>query len=166
MNQALYELPFGQKKLWGGWQLNLLLNLSTGNYLNPQFAGSDPSNTNTAGGRPDILREVTYPESIGAWFDRTAFGVPANGRFGNAARNSVRGPGYFLMNAGVVKSFQFEKAGRIQVGASFQNALNHVNLGQPAMTVNNATGGVITSTHIFPPAGSARTGLLHLRWTY
>jgi hypothetical protein len=34
------------------------------------------------------------------------------------------------------------------------------------MTVNNANGGVITSTHIFPPAGSARTGLLGLRLNF
>ncbi len=51
MNQVLYELPLGKGKLLGGWQLNALLNLATGNYLNPQFSGSDPSNTNT-GRRP------------------------------------------------------------------------------------------------------------------
>ncbi len=168
MNQALYELPWAQKKLWGGWQLNMLLNLSTGNFLNPQFSGSDPSGTNTVGGRPDVVSAITYPQTLAAWFDRLAFAVPAtgSGRFGNAARNSIVGPGFVLFNAGVVKSFYLEKAGRIQLGASFQNAINHFNYGQPSTTVNVATGGSITSTHIFPPAGSARTGLLSFRWTY
>jgi len=60
-----------------------------------------------------------------------------------------------------------EKAGKIQLGASFQNAINHFNYGQPATTVNVATGGAITSTHIFSSCGkAARTGLLNLRWTY
>ncbi len=175
MNQAIYELPVPKSFAKGwlravvkGWQWNTLLNLSTGNFLNPQFTGSDPSNTNTVGGRPDILRAISYPQTLSTWFDRTAFAVPADGvgRFGNAARNSIVGPGFVLLNLGVAKNFTFEKAGRIQLGASFQNAINHFNYGQPSTTVNVATGGAITSTHIFPPAGSARTGLLNLRWTY
>jgi hypothetical protein len=34
------------------------------------------------------------------------------------------------------------------------------------MQVNNVNGGVITSTHIFPAAGSPRTGQLFLRWNF
>jgi hypothetical protein len=166
MNQALWELPLGKGKLLGGWQLNALINFSTGNWLNPQFSGSDPSNTNTVGGRPDAISPITYPGTLGAWFDRTTFAAPTGGRFGNAARNSVEGPGYVVFNAGVMKKVRFEKAGEVQIGASFQNLLNHVNYGQPNMTVNNANGGVITSTHVFLPAGSPRQGQLNLRWKF
>jgi len=47
MNQALYELPFGKGNGWqkmalAGWQLKHAPNLSTGNFLNPQFSGSEP----------------------------------------------------------------------------------------------------------------------------
>ena len=34
MSQALYELP-GKGRLLGGWQLNMLCNLSTGNWFTP-----------------------------------------------------------------------------------------------------------------------------------
>jgi len=166
MNQVLYEVPFGKNKFWGGWQISALLNLSTGNFLNSQFAGSDPSNTNTVGGRPDALGEVKYPGTLAAWFDRTAFGVPPTGRFGNAARNSVAGPGYVVFNAGMQKGFSFERYGRLTLGANFQNLLNHVNYGQPNMTANMVIGGVITSTHIFPAAGAARLGQLVLRYSF
>jgi hypothetical protein len=53
--------------------------------------------------------------------------------------------------------------------------LNHTNLGEPTgggtplggqTTVNNVNGGTITGTAIFPPAGSARTGQLGLRWSW
>jgi NAD(P)-dependent dehydrogenase (short-subunit alcohol dehydrogenase family) len=54
----------------------------------------------------------------------------------------------------------------ITLSLSASNVLNHVNLGQPNVTVTAAQGGSITSTHIFPPAGSARTGQLFLRWNY
>jgi len=138
MNQALYELPFGKGN---GWQKMALAGLAAKhapepldrNFLNPQFSGSDPSNTNTVGGRPDLLGPINYPQTLATWFDRTAFGVPqaGSGRFGNAARNSIVGPGYVLFNAGVAKNFNLEKAGKIQLGASFQNAINHFNYGQP-----------------------------------
>lgn len=166
MNNVIWDLPLGKGPIRGGWQLNALLNLSSGNWLNPLFSGSDPSNTNTVGGRPDLRSPIIYPETQSNWYDRSVFGVPTGGRFGNAGRNIVEGPGYIVFNAGASKTFQFEKIGGIQVGASFQNVLNHVNLGQPNMTVNVAQGGSITSTHVFLPAGSPRTGQLSLRWRF
>ena len=63
----------------------------------------------------------------------------------------------------------------LAVAASFHNVLNHTNLGEPTgggtplggqTTVNNVNGGTITGTAIFPPAGSARTGQLGLRWNF
>ena len=165
-NQALYELPLGKGRLRGGWQVNAMLNLSTGAWLNPQFSGSDPSNTNTVGGRPDAVSTVSYPATLAAWFDRSTFAVPTGGRFGNAARNSVEGPGYVIFNAGLMKKIAFEHAGELQIGASFLNAMNHMNPGQPNMTVNNANGGVITATHTFIPAGAPRQGQLSLRWKF
>lgn len=166
MNNVLYDLPLGRNPIFGGWQLNALVNFSSGHFLNPQFAGSDPSNTNTFGGRPDAISPTRYPETLAAWFDRTTFAAPAVGRFGTAARNSIEGPGYVIFNGGISKNISMERAGQIQIGASFQNIMNHVNFGQPNMTVNNAAGGVITSTHVFPSAGTARTGMLSLRWKF
>jgi hypothetical protein len=166
-NQAIYELPLGKGKLRGGWQLNALLNLATGNWLTPSFSGTDVSNTNTIGGRPDVAKtSVDMPKTVDAWFDRTAFTVPPSGRFGNAGRGIIQGPGCVLFNLGLQKTVRLERAGAVIVTASFQNALNHVNLGEPLMTVNNANGGRITSTHIFPPAGSPRSGMLGLRWSF
>ncbi len=158
-NQVLYNLAWG-------FQINGLLNLSTGNFLNPVWSGADPSNTNTTAGRPDLVGPVKYPSTIANWYDKSSFALPAQGVFGNAARNSVVGPGYIVFNLGAAKNFTLERFGTLQLGASFQNLLNHVNLGQPNMNVNVAQGGTITSTHIFPPAGSARTGQLSLRYSF
>ncbi len=167
-NQALWDLPIGHGKILGGWQFNTLFNVTSGNFLNETFTGSDPSNTNTVGGRPDVASALTYPGSTNQWFSTSAFTVPpANaGRFGNAGRNLVQGPGWILLNAGLMKAVRFEKFGELQLIASFQNVLNHVNLGEPNTVVNNVNGGKITSTAIFPPAGSPRTGQLGLRWNF
>lgn len=168
MNQALWDVPFGRGPVFGGWQLNFLLNLSTGHWLNPVFTGSDPSNTRTFGGRPDVAGPLTYPHTLAAWFSRTAFAAPpANaGRFGNAGRNLIEGPGYIVFNAGAQKRFPMPGESQLELGASFTNVLNHFNYGQPNMTVNVTAGGTITSTHVFLPAGSPRQGMLMLRWRF
>jgi hypothetical protein len=174
MNQALYELPLGHGPWLSGWQLSTLLNLSTGNWFTPLISGPDPTNTNTTTLRPDVNGTIPLPHTANQWFDPSVFTTPAAGSFGNAGRGIIEGPGYVLLNLGLQKSVHFEKVGLLQFTASFQNALNHLNLGEPSgggggatgVIVNNANGGKITSSHIFPPAGSARTGQLGIRWNF
>ncbi len=161
MNQALYELPLGKGPLRAGWQVNALFNMSTGNWFTPLISGPDPSNTNTTSLRPDVTGAIPLPHTANQWFDPSVFTTPANGNFGNAGRGIIEGPGFVLLNLGLQKSVHLEKIGTLQFVASFQNALNHVNLGEPSaggggmlgITVNNANGGKITSTHIFPRGG-------------
>jgi hypothetical protein len=176
MNQALYELPFGHGKLASGWQLNTLLNLSTGNWFTPLISGPDPTNTNQTTLRPDLVTPtIAMPRSVNGWFDPAAFATPANGSWGNVGRGIIEGPGYVLFNLGLQKSVRLERLGTVELVASFTNVLNHTNLGEPSgggsplpgqVTVNNANGGKITATHIFPPAGAPRTGQLGLRWSF
>jgi hypothetical protein len=180
MNNMIWELPFGGRNpILGGWQINALVNMATGNWLNPVFAGVDPSNTAVIGGRPDVVGELTYPKTLAQWFDQRAFAAPPanSGRFGTAGRNIIQGPGYIVANVGLNKNFNFERGGRVQIGVSFQNAMNHLNYGQPIAAGNptpngqsvlavGTNAGLIAGSHIFPPAGSPRTGLLHLRWSF
>jgi hypothetical protein len=180
MNNLIWELPFGGRNpILGGWQINALINVATGNWLNPVFAGVDPSNTAVIGGRPDVVGELNYPRTLAQWFDQRAFAAPPanSGRFGTAGRNIIQGPGYIVANVGLTKNFNFERGGRVQIGVSFQNAMNHLNYGQPTAGGNptpngqsvlavGTNAGLIAGSHIFPPAGSPRTGLLHLRWSF
>jgi len=175
MNQAIYELPLGRGRLLGGWQLDTLLNLSTGNWFTPLITGPDPTNTNTTTLRAELVAPtVAMPRTVSQWFDPSAFATPANGTWGNAGRGIIEGPGYILFNLGVLKTVRLER-GTLQLGVSFQNVLNHTNLGEPSgggsplpgqVVVNNANGGKITATAIFPPAGGPRTGQLALRWNF
>ena len=116
-------------KVVGGWQVNALFNATSGNFLTPVVAGPDPTNTNTTTLRPDLVgSSVARPKTIDAWFDRNAYAVPANGKWGSVGRGTVEGPGYALFNLGLQKTVRMEKMGSVQVTASFQNVLNHVNL--------------------------------------
>ena len=175
LNQALYDLP-GHGRLLGGWELNTLLNLSTGNWFTPLITGVDPTNTNTTTLRPDlVLPQIPLPHTQSQWFNPAAFGTPAAGQWGNAGRGIIEGPGYVLFNLGFQKTVKLERWGAVQLIASFQNVLNHPNLGEPSgggsplpgqVVVNNANGGKIVSTAVFPPAGSARTGQVAVRWSF
>ena len=174
MNQALYELPLGKGQLLSGWQINTLLNVTSGNWFTPVISGPDPTNTNTTTLRPDVNGKISYPHTVTQWFDPSAFTTPASGSFGNAGRGIIEGPGYVLFNLGLQKTLRLEKYGLLQFVASFQNVLNHTNLGEPVgggggatgVVVNNANGGRITATHVFPSAGSPRTGQLGVRWNF
>src|SRR5262249_45808491 len=130
MNQALYELP-GKGSLLGGWQLNTLLNLSTGNWFTPVISGPDPTNTNQTVLRPDVTGPIAMPKSLNGWFNPAAFTTPANGNWGNAGRGIIEGPGYVLLNIGLQKTVKLERFGELQLVGSFANALNHFNYGEP-----------------------------------
>jgi hypothetical protein len=166
INNVLYELPLGRGTWLGGWQVNALLNMSTGHWLNPVWTGVDPAGVGVASVRPDLVSELQYPSQEGQWYDRGAFAAPPIGRFGTAPRNLIRTPGYVLFNAGLLKGFRFEGGREIQFGVQFVNVLNHVNLGNPVTTVNVANAGQIAGSHIFPPAGSPRTGQLSFRYNF
>ncbi len=174
-NQALYDLPLGKGKLLSGWQLNLLGNLATGNWFTPLISGPDPTNTNQTTLRPNVNGSIPMPKTLSQWFDPGIFSTPANGQWGNAGRGIIEGPGYILLNAGLQKTVRLERFGSLQIVMSFQNVMNHPNFGEPTgggsplpgqTVVNNANGGKITATAIFPPAGSPRTGQIGVRWNF
>jgi hypothetical protein len=92
INNVLYELPLGSGPLLGGWQVNALLNLSTGHWLNPIWTGVDSAGVGVTSVRPDLVSELQYPAQEGQWYDRSAFAAPPIGRFGNAQRNLIERP--------------------------------------------------------------------------
>jgi hypothetical protein len=174
MNHAIYELP-GRGRLLGDWQVNLLFNMQSGNWFTPVLSGPDPTNTLQTTLRPDVSGPVQYPSTQSPWFDPSVFTTPASGHWGNAGRGIIEGPGFILLNTGLQKKIRMERFGSIVVVASFTNVPNHLNLGEPTAggtplpgvtIVNNANAGRITGSHIFPPAGSPRTGQLGVRWNF
>ena len=115
------------------------------------------------------------PRTAGQWFNPADFpATPANGQWGNAGRGIIEGPGYVLFNLGLQKTVRLERAGSLQLVASFQNVLNPC---EPRRTIRwrqvpcldrwssiTPMAAPITATSIFPPAGSPRTGQFGLRW--
>lgn len=161
-----YELPFGRgrkfgtstggftNQLIGNWLISGTFKARTGLGFTPTYTGSDPSNTNTFTGRPDLVGDPTSGSDVGTpdkWYNPAAFQIPAanSGRFGNVGRNVIDGPGMYLMNLGVYKGFPINERVRLLLSATSDNVLNKVNYSL----------GFVGDTNT-PPINAANAGLL------
>jgi len=173
--------------LVGGWQLSSIFLWQSGPFLTPYFGSGDPSGTGSGViGRdqaPDVIGNpgLSNP-TAGQWFNAAAYtcpgvpdwqvgtacliGTPGHGapigRFGDAGMGLVNGPGTVNLNAGLAKYFHVTERVRIKVEGSFTNVLNHLNLANPVLAIDNSSVGQITSAR---PAdfGGNRTGQVGAR---
>jgi len=93
----------------------------------------------TTGGIP-LQPNGTPGDTIGPW-QRPAFGT-----FGSAARNSLRGPGFFQADVSVAKNFSLNEGTSIQFRTDIFNFFNKVNLDNPVACVDCLNGGTIINT--------------------
>jgi hypothetical protein len=175
----IWELPVGSGRRYldragpldqvlGGWQVSLSYIAQTGDFLNPTFSGADPSNTQTFGGRPDRLADGNLPanqRSIDRWFDTSAFTRPPNGRFGDAGRGIIVGPGRWSVNMGLFKRFRLTDGSHLRFQATATNLFNRANFAPPNMNTSVAAGGTITSIQTRDFAGP-REIMLGLRYAF
>src|SRR5262249_28536907 len=125
------NIPGWLDQIVGNWLISSTVRARTGLGITPLFTGSDPSNTNTFSGRPDLVGDPKLPDDQRGpdrWYNPSAFvAPPANaGRFGNAGRNLVDSPGAFRMNLGLYKFFPVNEHFRIVFSMTSNNILNKV----------------------------------------
>ena len=147
---AIYELPFGAGKrhlgkagiarsLLGGWQLSGLLTSRTGLPVNVTV---DRSNADMLDGyavsgseRPNLVPGVPLNppggQNTGLWINPAAFAVPAQGTWGNAGRNLVRGPVLWQTDSALAKTFSITERLRLQFRAEVYNLFNRAQYGSP-----------------------------------
>jgi carboxypeptidase family protein/TonB-dependent receptor-like protein len=173
---GLWELPFGRgkqfanegilSKLLGGFQLSGVMGAVSGSPFTINQNNAFNLNAGGSGQAPDQVKSnleifsdnLKGTPSAGAnvaayrYFDTTAFAavnIPAGQpqRFGNAGRNTVRGPGFFNMDLGLFRAIRFTEGIEMQLRAEALNALNHPNFANPASNVTDPnTFGYITAT--------------------
>jgi hypothetical protein len=150
-----YELPFGKGKphlnnggaaAWvlGGWQVNGIFSAHSGTVYTPNI---NFDNANVGGGsqRPNVVANPVLPNpTLGEWFNVDAFAVSAPYTYGNAGRDSLRGPGYWNLDFSLFRNFDIWESVRLQLRGEFFNIFNHPNFGNPASTLGNPGFGVIT----------------------
>ncbi len=133
----LYELPvFQRNRLLGGWSINGLYSINTGEPFSVTSGVRTSNNTHVsrailAGAMPDTSLQQA-PGVIGPvmFADNRAFAIPGPGENG-MGRNMFRSPGFWNLDFGVQKVFGLTERFKLQFRAEFFNALNHVNFDNP-----------------------------------
>jgi hypothetical protein len=154
------ELPWGEGRKWltkpgiaqkavGDWLLQSSFTVASGTPFTARVLGSY---SNVAGGTNGSLRADYDGEpiqigdrSIGHWFNTAAFSPPATGTYGNAGRNSIIGPGSWVMNLVLSKNFPLKESMGLEMRAEADNVLNHANYSGIDTTVTSPTYGEVTS---------------------
>jgi len=175
---SLYALPFGPGRrfvadatgivagLIGGWQANTIVTLQTGQPFTPVMA-IDNSNTGQFQDRPDLIGDPYAPgpgcpetRTPNCWVNPAAFARPAQYTFGNAGRNSLRGPGYKNVDLSFTKNTGVGGGRQLQVRIETFNLLNWDNYDIPNRTALTPNFGRIFS------AGPPRQIQLGLRLVF
>jgi hypothetical protein len=151
----IYDIPLLRhssnkfmKTALGGWEVSGIVTITSGLPINAQLTGGQSGNgLPNATNRPDQVGHVSYPHTVGEWFDTSAFVSPAVGAFGNAGHNSLRGPGRDNWNLSVFKSFVFSetRGSRLELRLESFNAWNHTEFDQVSNALGSSNFGQVTS---------------------
>ena len=109
------------------WTLASQLNAGSGLPLTPVFFAPVRGSGVTGTLRPDYTGEPLYAASGGRNLNPAAVAAPAPGRWGNAGRNSIQGPGQWTVNASVSRTFRSNERVSLDFRVDALNVLNTVN---------------------------------------
>jgi hypothetical protein len=135
---GVFELPFGRGKRFsttsrlvngvvGGWQLNLIGTLQTGNPVPISGANNSLASRPNSTGQSAKLSDPTAEH----WFNTSVFVNPALYTFGNISRTlpDVRQPGVVNFDLSLIKDTNIVEKLKLQFRAEAFNFVNHTNLG-------------------------------------
>jgi hypothetical protein len=165
-----WPLPSPQRgdfvgRLARGWQLNALGNVHSGTAFTPTIVANwSRSGSNRGADRPNVSAAcasgTSYPGTVQHYFDATCFDLPPAGTFGNAGRNSLRGPSYASVDVSLVKSIGLDPGRSLQLRLEAFNVFNRANFavpsGQVFAGVSAAEAPLATAGQITRTVSSAR----------
>jgi hypothetical protein len=174
-----YDLPFGRGRTYGmnwsgvtnvilgGWQTNGILTVQSGNPFDVQVGLTTLTGTNSAT-RPDVTGDPNdFAHDPQRWFNTNDFSRNFSGRFGNAGRNVVIGPGTTDFDFALLKRFPlFSEARYLQFRSEFFNLANHPNFDNPNATEVSPSFGRITSAGVADIRTSSRQIQFALRLVF
>jgi hypothetical protein len=153
-----YELPFGAGRhgltkglgaaLLGGWVWNGSATIESGGPFTARVVGDAADVARGVNGtlRADVTGQpvaLAHP-TVERWFNVDAFRVPASGTFGDAGRNTITGPGTFLVNMGLSRNVPLGRSRALSVRAQASNVFNTPQFSAIDTVVNSPTFGQVT----------------------
>ena len=107
-----------------GWNLNDSITISSGAFLTPTIISKTLGGSSITG--PLRADFTGLPIYVNGLLNPAAFASPAQGVYGNAGRNTLRGPMTFGMNASASRTFRFGERHNLDIAFNASNVLNHV----------------------------------------
>jgi len=186
---AVYELPLGRGRQFGGWQISAIASVHSNVPFTPvlSFDNADLQSLLTSE-RPNLVGDPYTgvcsngftTSSPSCWFNPSAFALPPAGGFGTAGRNSLRGPAFAQLDLALEKGFELREGMKITLGAEAYNLVNHPNFAVPSNTQSPLTlggngdavfkdieGNLASNVgRIFSTVGTGRQLQLDVRFTF
>jgi outer membrane receptor protein involved in Fe transport len=135
------NLPLGQNPILRDWLVAAILTTHTGR----PFTVTQGS-LEGAGWVPNRVADTDGPGTVDQWFNVSDFQVVPTGVFGDAGRNSLRGPGWFTLDFSLQRRIQMRNALAATLRYDVFNATNRTNFGNPNADITSASNrGTITS---------------------
>jgi hypothetical protein len=156
----LWEVPFLKgNKVFGGWTLSSIMTAQSGFHLTASYGSHCGSGVNcyqreladaVSGQDPNSGPKTTAQWfNTGAFTDRAFFDAAGRpifiGRWGNAEKGNILGPGLYTIDLGLFKEFKLSGDVGLKVQVQAQNVTNHPNLGLPETNLTSPNYGRITT---------------------
>jgi len=155
----VYDIPFLKnsgnrlmRSTLGGWALSGIITMESGAPLNLGVSGNNASSiVPNSGNRPEVNGAISYPKTVGSWFDTSAFTAPALGTYGNLGFDALRGPGRDNWNFSLLKNFAVTERFHMEFRADSFNTWNHTqfkgdaNNGGISTNVGSSNFGAVTN---------------------
>jgi hypothetical protein len=168
--------------IFGNWQWSGDLTVASGLPFTPHVLGNTLDiNRGVSGSlRANVVagQAISIPnQSAAEWFNVNAFCVPqttasvatgtiptcvnpTDSAFGDAGRNIIEGPGEFLMDMSLSKTFPIKEFRALELRITASNVFNNVNYTSIGSVVNSPSFGEVTS------AGTTRRVTLYARFRF
>ena len=162
VTSGIVELPFGRGRRYGqqwnglvdgvlgGWQVSFLFKAQSGAPLGfGNFVLRD-------GFTMDDVKLPADQRTVDRWFNVDAFERATNRQLVSNVRTQptrfedLRGPGYSVLDLGILKNVDLTGRLKLQLRAEAYNAINRANLGGPNTTPTNTAFGTITAQNGLP----------------
>lgn len=189
LSSLIWNVPVGRGRAFGasmpalldavagGWTVSSLVQVQSGAHLTAFYSSHCGSGTNCYGSeKADGVAGQDPndgPRTLERWFNTDAFSVDAfrnasgqsifAGRFGNAEKGVIDGPGSWNVDLAAMKDVRLAARLALRFNVYVTNLFNHANWGRPETNVTSANYGRISSLNTTFPL---RTIVLGARLTY
>jgi hypothetical protein len=159
----LHNVQGWQKQIVGGWQFSGITLLESGLPFSPTLSNNASINADISL-RPDTISganpyAVPGGQSRNQWFNPAAYTVPGLYLFGNAGRDSLRGPWFPSADLALLKTFTITEKVRLGLRWDVFNAFNATRLSNPNGAIDAGPNSVGRITGITAPMRQQQVGL-------